>query len=268
MLRCRERSMVRVITRDHDVNTGNRLLQKKSIHSYGPLIHAPSSHPHAQSCVMMANPPTLPISDHSGGGSQSQQPVSTPAFRTFLSRLSSSIRQSLSQRRPWLELVDRSAISRPESLTDAYSRIRRNLPYFKVNYVTIVSLVLALSLLSHPFSLLVLLCLFCAWIFLYLFRPSDQPLVVLGRTFSDRETLGVLVILTIVVVFLTSVGSLLTSALMIGFGIVCLHGAFRVPEDLFLDDQEPANTGLLSFLSGAATSAAVAAASTPASGRV
>ncbi|XP_023637208.1 PRA1 family protein B3 [Capsella rubella] len=216
----------------------------------------------------MANPPTLPISENPGGGSQSQQTVSAPAFRTFLSRLSSSIRQSLSQRRPWLELVDRSAISRPDSLTDAYSRIRRNLPYFKVNYVTIVSSVLALSLLSHPLSLLVLLCLFGAWIFLYLFRPSDQPLVILGRTFSDRETLGVLVLLTIVVVFLTSVGSLLTSALMIGFGIVCLHGAFRVPEDLFLDDQEPANTGLLSFLSGAATSAAVAAASTPAPGRV
>lgn len=259
-----------MFTSDHDdINTGNRLLQNKSIHrkSYASLIHAPSSFPHAQSYVM-ANPPTLPISDHSSGGSQSQQTVSTPAFRTFLSRLSSSIRQSLSQRRPWLELVDRSAISRPDSLTDAYSRIRRNLPYFKVNYVTIVSLVLALSLLSHPLSLLVLLCLFGAWIFLYLFRPSDQPLVILGRTFSDRETLGVLVILTIVVVFLTSVGSLLTSALMIGFGIVCLHGAFRVPEDLFLDDQEPPNTGLLSFLSGAATSAAVAAASTPASGRV
>ena len=215
----------------------------------------------------MANPSTLPISDHSGG-SPPQQPVSTPAFRTFLSRLSASIRQSLSQRRPWLELVDRSAISRPDSLADAYSRIRRNIPYFKVNYVTIVSVVLALSLLSHPLSLLVLLCLFGAWIFLYLFRQSDQPLVVLGRTFSDREMLAVLVILTIVVVFLTSVGSLLTTALMIGFGIVCLHGAFRAPEDLFLDEQEPANIGLLSFLSGAATSAAVAAASAPASARV
>ncbi|KAJ4883444.1 PRA1 family protein B3 [Raphanus sativus] len=216
----------------------------------------------------MANPPTLPISDHSGGSQPQQPAVSTPLFRTFLSRLSASIRQSLSQRRPWLELVDRSAISRPDSLADAYSRIRRNIPYFKVNYVTIVSLVLALSLLSHPLSLLVLLCLFGAWIFLYLFRQSDQPLSVLGRTFSDRETLAVLVVLTIVVVFLTSVGSLLTTALMIGFGIVCLHGAFRVPEDLFLDEQEPANVGLLSFLSGAATSAAVAAASAPVSSRV
>jgi len=67
-------------------------------------------------------------------------------------------------------------------------------------------------------------------------------------------------LLTVVVVFLTTVGSLLISALMVGFAIVCAHGAFKVPEDLFLDDQEPANSGLLSFLGGAASSAAAAAA--------
>lgn len=151
-------------------------------------------------------------------------------------------------------------MARPESLTEAYSRIRKNLSYFKVNYVTILSIVLALSLLSHPFSLLVLLGLLASWLFLYIFRPSDQPLVIFGRTFSDRETLGALVVLTIIVVFLTSVGSLLISALMVGLAIVCLHGAFRVPEDLFLDDQEPASAGFLSFLGGAASSAAAAAA--------
>lgn len=46
---------------------------------------------------------------------------------------------------------------------------------------------------------------------------------------------------------------------MVGFGLVCAHGAFRAPEDLFLDEQEPANTGFLSFLGGAASNAAAAA---------
>lgn len=151
-------------------------------------------------------------------------------------------------------------MARPESLTDALSRIRKNLAYFKVNYVAVVSLVLAFSLFSHPLSLLVLVGLLAGWMFLYLFRPSDQPLVVFGRTFSDRETLLALVLSTIVVVFITSVGSLLTSALMIGVAIVCVHGAFVVPDDLFMDDQEPANAGLLSFLGGSATSAASAVA--------
>ncbi|KAF7132519.1 hypothetical protein RHSIM_Rhsim09G0181400 [Rhododendron simsii] len=215
----------------------------------------------------MASPPTLPISNPA----QSQPPISattTPAFRAFLTRLSSSFRHFSSNRRPWPELLDRSSLSRPDSLSEAASRIRKNSSYFRVNYLTLIALVLSLSLLSHPFSLLVLLSLLAAWIFLYLFRPSDQPLVVLGRTFSDRETLGVLVVSTVVVVFLTSVGSLLISALLVGIGIVCAHGAFRVPEDLFLDDQEAASTGFMSFLGGAASSAAAAAAPAVISARV
>lgn len=210
----------------------------------------------------MATPATIPLTNSqstAAGGAQSP-PIATPAFRMFISRLTSSIRQGLSQRRPWYELIDRTAMARPDNLTDAYSRIRKNLSYFKVNYITLLGVVLALSLISNPFSLLVLLGLLAAWVFLYLFRPSDQPIVIFGRTFSDRETLGALIVLTVFVVFLTSVGSLLISALLIGAAIICIHGAFRVPEDLFLDDQEPVNSGFLSFLGGAASSAAAAAA--------
>ncbi|KAF8102023.1 hypothetical protein N665_0201s0314 [Sinapis alba] len=198
----------------------------------------------------MSSPPTIPVTNQQAA--QSQPSINTPAFRTFFSRLSTSIRDGLSQRRPWTELVDRSSMARPESLTDALSRIRKNLAYFKVNYAAVVSLVLAFSLFSHPLSLLVLVGLLAGWMFLYVFRPADQPLVAFGRAFSDRETLIGLALCTIVVVFMTSVGSLLTSALMIGVAIVCLHGAFVVPDDLFMDDQEPpANAGLLSFLGGA-----------------
>ncbi|KAG6395422.1 hypothetical protein SASPL_146067 [Salvia splendens] len=205
----------------------------------------------------MAAAPTLPISNSS---SESQPPIATPAFRAFLARLSTSVRSGLAQRRPWLELVDRSAFNRPDTIAEAASRIRKNFNYFRVNYISLISLSLAFSLLSHPFSLLVLLSLLAAWLFLYLFRPSDQPLVVGGRTFSDREVLGILVVSTIVVVFLTSVGSVLISALLVGLAVVCTHGAFRMPEDLFLDEQEPISTGFMSFLGGAASSAAVPAA--------
>lgn len=212
----------------------------------------------------MASAPTIPISNPS---QSSQPPIATPALRAFISRLTSSVRHGFAQRRPWSELVDRSAMARPDSLTEAYSRIRKNLTYFRVNYLTFLALVLAFSLVSHPVSLLVLLALLGSWIFLYVFRPSDQPLVILGRTFSDRETLLGLSVLTIIVIFLTTVGSLLISALMVGFSLVCAHGAFRVPEDLFLDEQEPQNAGFLSFLGGAASSA-VAAAGPAAAARV
>lgn len=64
---------------------------------------------------------------------------------------------------------------------------------------------------------------------------------------------------TIIVVFLTSVGSLLISALLIGLAVVCAHGALRIPEDLFLDDQAPLQSGFLSFIGGAANAAAAVA---------
>ncbi|XP_074571603.1 PRA1 family protein B3-like [Curcuma longa] len=212
---------------------------------------------------MMSSAPSqtpLPLSNPASAGSAPTAPVSTPAFRLFLSQLNDSVRRSLSDRRPWSELADRSAFSRPESISEATSRLRKNLAYFRVNYAAVVALVLAVSLVTNPFSLLILLALLAAWCLLYLFRPSDQPLIFFGRTFSNRETLGGLVLLSVLVVFLTSVGSIIVSALVVGAGIVAAHGAFRVPEDLFLDEQETGSaSSLLSFLGGA-TSAAVSAA--------
>ncbi|THU52267.1 hypothetical protein C4D60_Mb10t02170 [Musa balbisiana] len=206
------------------------------------------------------SPAPLPISDPPSVAGASTAPVSTPAFRLFLSRLSDSVRRSLAERRPWSELADRSAFSRPDTLAEASSRLRKNLAYFRINYAAVVAAVLAVSLVTNPFSLLVLLALLAAWCHLYLFRPSDPPLVLFGRTFSDRETLGGLVLLSFLIVFLTSVGSIIISAAVAGTAIVAAHGAFRVPEDLFLDEQEPGvATGLLSFLGGAASSAAAAA---------
>ncbi|XP_065853656.1 PRA1 family protein B4 [Euphorbia lathyris] len=214
------------------------------------------------------SPPVLPVSStqppptaiSSASSAQSQPPIATPAFRAFINQISDFVRNGLSQRRPWSELADRSAFNKPESFSEAALRVRKNYSYFRVNYLAVIGLILAFSLLTNPLSLLLLLGLLCSWFFLYLFRPSDQPLVLLGRTFSDRETLGLLIVCSVVVVFLTSVGSVLISALMVGMAIVCAHGAFRVPEDLFMDEQDPAATGFLSFLGGAASNVAAAAA--------
>ncbi|MEJ1619797.1 hypothetical protein, partial [Escherichia coli] len=81
-------------------------------------------------------------------------------------------------------------------------------------------------------------------------------------------TLGLLIVSTVVVIFLTSVGAVLVSALMVGLGIVCTHAAFRAPEDLFLDDQESPATGFLSFLSGGAANAAAVAVAPAVAARV
>ncbi|WOK96684.1 PRA1 family protein B2 [Canna indica] len=201
-------------------------------------------------------PPLLPISDPSAASSDaSTVPVSTPAIRLFFSRISDSVRRSLADLRPWSELADRSALSRPDSFSDATSRIRKNLPYFRVNYAAVVAAFLAVSLVTNPFSFLLLLALLAAWCLLYLFRPADPPLVLFGRTFSDRETLGGLALISVLVVFLTPVGAVIISALVAGAAVVAAHGAFHAPDDLFLDEREPDGaTGLMSFFGGATSS--------------
>ncbi|XP_009597143.1 PRA1 family protein B4-like [Nicotiana tabacum] len=214
-----------------------------------------------------SSPAVLPISNPqtttTTTSENTQQTITgvgpTPALRSFINRISDTIRGGLSNRRPWSELVDRSAFSKPESVSDATLRIRKNYSYFRTNYLSLIAVVLAFSLITNPFSLILLTGLLAAWLFLYLFRPSDPPLVLFGRQFSERETLGVLIVSTVVVIFLTSVGSVLVSALMVGLAIVCTHAAFRAPEDLFLDEQESPATGFLSFLSAAAAGPAVAA---------
>lgn len=211
----------------------------------------------------MANssPAVLPISNAQTTGaavpsSDTVVVAPTPAFRAFINHITDTVRNGLANRRPWAELVDRSAFSKPDSISDATLRIRKNYAYFKINYLSLVAVVLGFSLITNPFSLLILAALLAAWLFLYLFRPSDPPLVLFGRQFSERETLGALLISTVVVVFLTSVGSVLVSALMVGVAIICTHAAFRVPEDLFLDEQDAPSTGFLSFLTGGASSVA------------
>ncbi|XP_073062986.1 PRA1 family protein B4-like [Primulina eburnea] len=205
----------------------------------------------------MANssPAILPISNpQQSATTTADGQQSSLAVRVFFAGISETVRSGLANRRPWPELVERSAFSKPESVSEATLRIRKNFQYFRINYFTIITAVLAISLLTNPFSLIVLAGLLAGWMFLYLFRQaSDPPLVVLGRQFSDRETLFFLVVSTVVVIFLTSVGSVLVSALLVGVAIVCAHGALRVPEDLFLDEQEQSTgaSGFLSFFTGA-----------------
>ncbi|KAG6482426.1 hypothetical protein ZIOFF_059057 [Zingiber officinale] len=193
-----------------------------------------------------AAPPILPVTAASGSvattGSAAAKPIPATA--------------DLRHRAPPLSFPDLlHGLPFPRPLSPL------NLGYFRVNYIALLVAALAISLLSHPFSLLLLLALLAAWVFLYLFRPADaDPLVLFRHNFSDQEIIAGLVLLTLLVVFLTSIGSLIVSALMVGAAVVCVHVAFRVPEDLFLDDQDstiPAG-GFLSFLSGAAASSGTA----------
>ncbi|KAJ8510308.1 hypothetical protein OPV22_000742 [Ensete ventricosum] len=168
----------------------------------------------------------------------------SPAARTadLVSRFKEQGKGLIAAQRPWPQLLDTTALSRPANTGEAVARLRRNLAYFRSNYALFAIAALSASLLWHPASLVAFVALVAAWFLLYFSR--DQPLVLFGRLIEDGTVLGALSVATVVVLLFSAVGSTVFGALMVGAALVCLHAVFRATDDLFLDEAEVASGGL------------------------
>ncbi|XP_076881214.1 PRA1 family protein F3-like [Bidens hawaiensis] len=165
---------------------------------------------------------TIPTS--TGGGSNLE----------FLSRAKSRIKTGLGTRRPWKEMFNFHSLNFPHNISEAFPRVKTNIGYFRMNYAIIMLIILFLSLLWHPISLIVFVVLMAAWLFLYFLR--DEPLVVFGRVVDDRVVLVVLSVVTLVLLLLTGATVNILMAVLIGVVVVLVHSVVRRTDDLFLDE--------------------------------
>lgn len=176
---------------------------------------------------------------------QSQQQVATEGLFARLKGVASGV---LAERKPWTELADRNAFSRPSNLAEAISRFKKNTAYFRINYGIFVLLTTVVCMVLNPSSLVVLGLLAAVWCYLFVVRQAS--ITIGGRPFSPREQLIAMAVVSVVVVFfLTSVGTILFTAIGISLVAIAAHGALRVPDDLFLDDGEIDNRSIFAFLS-------------------
>ncbi|PON40145.1 Prenylated rab acceptor [Parasponia andersonii] len=151
-------------------------------------------------------------------------------------RLRESTQSAMATSRPWGELLDPTALSLPSSVSDATIRLAQNLTHFRSNYAKVVLLVLFLSLIFHPFSMVVFLLVFAAWVFLYFSR--EEPLTVVGAAVDDRLVLAALGVVTVVALVLTHAWLNVVVSIAIGAGLVSLHAVLRSTDDLVMDDQQ------------------------------
>ncbi|KAF7804680.1 PRA1 family protein F2-like [Senna tora] len=172
--------------------------------------------------------------------------TSNPAAPYFTGRVRTTAQSIFATRRPWEEVFALYSFSRPYTFGEATVRIKRNINHFRVNYAMIALVILFLSLLWHPISMIVFLAVFVAWFFLYFFR--DEPVVVFNRTIDDRVMLVALGVLTIVALVLTGVWLNVLVSILIGVAVVVLHATFRGTDDLYVDELEASDGGLLSVV--------------------
>lgn len=177
---------------------------------------------------------TIPTSSSPGG-----------ADLDYVSRVKQNIKSGLGTGRPWREMFNFRSIalpSPPSRLHDAMGRIRTNLGYFRMNYAIIVLLIVFLSLLWHPISLIVFIVMMAVWLFLYFLR--DEPLAIFNRRIDDRVVLIVLSVLTLVFLLLTKATLNIIVSLLIGVLVVLVHGVFRKTDDLFTDEEADGKAAL------------------------
>lgn len=174
--------------------------------------------------------------------------AAAPGLSTFATHNRGAAAKSVSiTRRPWRELFNLSSFSLPESYPEAISRIKWNLNYFRPNYVIIFLVILLLSLIYHPVSMIVFLIVFVAWYFLY-FSHDGGPILIFNRLVDDKVVILGLGLVTILALVLTHVGLNVLVALSIGVVVVGLHAAFRMTDDLFLDEESVVGNALFSVV--------------------
>jgi PRA1 family protein 1 len=170
------------------------------------------------------------------------QPSTASSPLDYISRAKAAGHSALEMRRPWRELSDIHSFSLPpRSFRPLFSRIKSNLSYFSMNYAIAVLLIVFVSLLWHPISLIVFLVCMIAWVFFYFLR--DEPLVLFGRTIGETVVLTILSIVTLVLLLLTHATVNILVSLAVGIVVVLLHASVRKDEEGYADLENYAAVG-------------------------
>ncbi|PSS05985.1 PRA1 family protein, partial [Actinidia chinensis var. chinensis] len=169
-----------------------------------------------------------------------------------ISRSIQNLSNFVSLQRPWSELIASGVFDAPKSLSDAGIRLRMNAKYFGINYAIVIAISAAAILIGTPIAWIVYAAVFALWLVLYFFR--EDPMVAWGRHVDDRIVIVGLILVSVIAVWLTGSVNTLWIGISVGVLISAVHGMFRNPQGLFLDENDAVSDGLIRSPSSASSS--------------
>ena len=140
------------------------------------------------------------VKENSGSGSGG-----FAAMNDLVMRATDTSRKFVGSARPWSEAFDKNSFARPTTISEATARIRKNIYYFKINYVLAMTTVLLVTMIMYPKSLAILSALLVMWVYLYAIRT--KPVIINGTPIEGNIKLMACSALTFLVVFFLTVGS-------------------------------------------------------------
>lgn len=158
----------------------------------------------------------------SATGTLSRMASMVPSMETLKGRVGDIWNRS----RPWSEFANTSQMNKPE-FTDVLERIKENAEHYAFNYLVILLLMSALTILTSPLAFLGGMFIVAAYFYLYFLNP--EPIVLLGITFDNNVKAAFIMLFSLVVLWLTGAGATFTG-LVVVVGLVSLtHAALRKP---------------------------------------
>lgn len=117
-------------------------------------------------------------------------------------------------------------MSKPE-FADLFDRIKENFEYYAFNYLVILLVMSALTILSSPLAFLGGLFTVFAYFYLYFLNP--EPIVIAGITLDNNVKAAFIMLFSLVVLWLTGAGAIFTTLMLVVAVIALTHAAVRRP---------------------------------------
>lgn len=128
--------------------------------------------------------------------------------------------------RPWSEFANTSQMGRPE-LGDVAERVRENAEHYAFNYLVILVVMSALTILTSPLAFLGGMFIVAAYSYLYFLNP--EPLVIAGITFDNNVKAAAITLFSLVVLWLTGAGATFSGLVFFVALVAVTHAALRKP---------------------------------------